>query len=178
MHFHSPRAYEFLRNTFNDHLPHAGTIRSWYANSDLNTEPNIINEQCLNILKRKVMEKSEKGEKLMCGITFDEMSIRKHVQWSHRKRQLVGYSRTESSHHENESTENRSKSDVANQALVFIVCAVNDSFQLPIAYYFINSMDGDNKKNLVEKVIEALMHMLHLMVSNQIRECVHCLVQI
>lgn len=146
MHYASPRAYEFLRETFGNHLPNQGTIKSWLVNSDLNTEPNVINEQCLNILRRKVSEKAEKGEKLMCGLIFDEMSIRKHIQWTNKDRKLVGYSRAKNG-----------DLKASNQALVFIVNAVNDSFQLPISYYIINSADGDYKKSLVEKIIEALM---------------------
>lgn len=68
MHYHSPRAYEFVRETFNKNLPHAATIRSWYANSDLNTVPNVINKQCLSILQRKSAEMAEKCEKLVCGV--------------------------------------------------------------------------------------------------------------
>lgn len=151
MNYHSPRAYEFLRESFDNHLPHTSTIRSWYANSDLNTLPSVINEQCLNILQRKVNEKSEKGEKLICGITFDEMNIRKHIQWSNKERKFTGYSSLEN------DSQAKQKSNIANQALVFIVTAVNDSFQLPIAYYFICSMDGHNKKALVEKIVHSLM---------------------
>lgn len=79
MHYHSPRAYQFFRETFSNHLPHVSTIRAWYSNSDLNTKPNVINEHCLNILKRKVAEKAQTGEKLACSLLFDEMSIRKHI---------------------------------------------------------------------------------------------------
>lgn len=51
----------------------------------------------------------------------------------------------------------KKESDVANQALVFVVSAANDSFQLPIAYYFINSMKASEKKNLLEIIIEELL---------------------
>lgn len=49
------------------------------------------------------------------------------------------------------------KSHVASQALVFLVNAINDSFQLPIAYYFINSMQANEKQELVLKIIEQLI---------------------
>lgn len=155
MHYHSPRAYEFLRETFSNHLPHAGTIRAWYANSDLNTEPNVISVNCLNMIRRKSSEKAEKGEKLICGVLFDEVHLRKHIGWSNRERKLVGYSIGHED--ENECDDAATKSDVASQALVFIVAAVNDSFEIPIAYYFISSMNGERKKTLVEKIIEELM---------------------
>ncbi|XP_055307587.1 uncharacterized protein LOC129571756, partial [Sitodiplosis mosellana] len=124
MHYHSPRAYEFLRETFGNHLPHSGTIRSWYVNSDLNTAPNVINEHCLNVLRKKVMDKAERGEKLICGILFDEVSIRKHIQWSNKDRKLVGYSSIENRNvTEDESEGETIAPDVANQALVFMVVA-------------------------------------------------------
>lgn len=151
MHYHSPRAYEYVRATFSNHLPHTGTIRSWYANSDLNTEPGVINEQCLNMLRRKVAEKASKGEKLICGVLFDEVHLRKHISWSAKNRRLVGF--VEKSGAECEEP----KSDIVSQSLVFIVNAVNDSFELPIAYYFINSMDGNRRKSLLEMIIERLM---------------------
>lgn len=153
MHYHSPRAYQFLRETFNNHLPHSGTIRSWYVNSDLNTAPNVINERCMNVLKKKVIEKAEKGEKLICGVVFDEVNIRKHIQWSNKERKLIGYS----SIRKNDTEDGKKNPDVANQALVFMVVAVNDSFQLPVSYYFISSLDADKKMSLVEKLIEQLM---------------------
>lgn len=93
LHYHNPRAYEFIRTTFDNHLPHATTIRSWYANSDMNTKPNGINEQCLNIIRKKVTEMAEKNKQLVVGVAFDEMSIRKHIQWSNKDHKLVGYSK-------------------------------------------------------------------------------------
>ncbi|XP_031639164.1 uncharacterized protein LOC116351224 [Contarinia nasturtii] len=52
MHYHSPRAYEFLRKTFNNNLPHTSTLRRWYAHSDLNTGPGITTKT-LEFLKKK-----------------------------------------------------------------------------------------------------------------------------
>lgn len=166
-HFHSPRTYNFIRETFNNHLPHPTTIRSWYANSDLHTEPNVINEQCLNIIRKKVTENALKGKQLVCGVLFDEVSIRKHVQWVNAKRKFLGYSQSAKSDHLEESqaqdnsnngnAKTKPKSDIANQALVFVVRGVNDTFELPVAYYFINSMDGESKKKLIEKIIEELI---------------------
>lgn len=158
MHYHSPRAYEFLCETFDNHLPHSGTIRHWYANSDLNTAPNVINGHCINILKKKVLDMAEKGEKLICGVMFDEVNIHKHVQWSNKERKLVGYaSMSNNNTAEFEVQDEPTKAEIANQALVFIVSAVNGSFQLPVAYYFISSLNGGTKKCLVEKIIEELM---------------------
>lgn len=161
MHYHSPRTYEFLRNSFDNRLPHSSTISAWYANSDLNTQANSINSQCLSILKKKSQELYAKTEeKLVVALLFDEIHIMKHVQWSNSNHKLVGYV------NENEIGIHSSQQlDVANQALVFIVNGVNYPIQLPIAYYFIKKMDGDGKKKLVGEIIGHLID-CDLIVSN------------
>lgn len=165
---YSPSAFNFLRTFFSNHLPNEGTIRSWFANSDLNGEPNSINQQSLNMLRIKATEKAENGEKLICSVVFDEMSIRKHFQWSEKGNQLGGFSLTKSNDNEEESLEESQGPDmkkIANQALVFIVCGVNDSFQIPISYYFINSLDAVAKKDIVERILTAIIE-CNIIVSN------------
>lgn len=152
LHYRSPGGYELVREFFNNHLPHQGTIRSWYANSDLNTHPNEINKQCLNILRRKVLEKEIDGEKLIVSLLFDEIYIRKLIQYNHHTRTLQGYS---SLH--NDKDEETDARNVANQALVFMVNGVNDDFHLPIAYYLISSMDAQKKKEIIESIIEQII---------------------
>lgn len=158
MNYKSPKAYAFLRETFNDHLPHPVTICSWYANSDLHTEPNTINEKCLDILKNKVDEKAKIGEKLICSIMFDEMSIRKHIQWSNSEHKFIGYYTGTKNDNVEPAQENQTKkSDVTNQALVFIVRGVNSDFQLPIAYHLITSLEANEKKKMVEELLEKVI---------------------
>lgn len=152
MNYKSPRAYEFLRETFNNNLPHPVTIRSWYANSDLHTEPNTINDKCLDVLKAMVDEKAENGEKLICSVMFDEMSIRKHIQWSNSEHKFIGYYTTESPTEKDDK-----KSDVTNQALVFIVRGVNSDFQLPMAFYLITALEASKKKDIVENLLEKVI---------------------
>lgn len=114
-----------------------------------------------------------KGKKLICSVVFDEMNIRKHIQWSNAKKKFIGYSTirndetVDDSVNENEAADDsrEKKLNAANQALVFLVRAVNDNFELPIAYYFINSMDGKTKKSLLERLIEELMD-CNVIVSN------------
>lgn len=60
-------------------LPHPGAVRSLYANSDMSSKPGI-NMHSMEILKKKAAEKRGHGEKLLCTVIFDEISIRKNVQ--------------------------------------------------------------------------------------------------
>ena len=50
LHFTSPRAYEYIRDKFGRHLPHAQTLRQWYRNSNLDASSGI-NHQALNALE-------------------------------------------------------------------------------------------------------------------------------
>lgn len=60
----SPSAYRFVRKEFSDHIPAQVTIRAWLSSSDINPKVGIL-RQSLEILKRKVIEKRENGERLI-----------------------------------------------------------------------------------------------------------------
>lgn len=91
LHYYSPRAYEFLRETFNNHLPHPKTIKSWYANSDLRGDPGIQ----LDVMKKlKQFAKGfeeEHGSQVLCSLVFDEMYIRRQVFWSLQQLEYIGH---------------------------------------------------------------------------------------
>lgn len=54
LHYYSPRAYQFVRETFKNNLPHPKTIQNWYSMSDLSGEPGI-QKQHLERLKKIVV---------------------------------------------------------------------------------------------------------------------------
>lgn len=72
LHYYSPRAYEYVRETFSKHLPHAGTIRSWYANCNLDARPGIT-KQCLDVIEERADEKKKNGSQLVVSLSFDEV---------------------------------------------------------------------------------------------------------
>lgn len=146
MHFHSPAGYSFLREFFNKTIPDSATIRNWYANSDITGE-NGLSEYCLNILKKKVAEKAAQGQKLVVALLFDEMSIKKHIRFTDRG--LIGY--------ENYIDINPAEAKPASNAIVYMVSAINDNFQLPIAHYFITTLDADQKVMGLRKVATAII---------------------
>lgn len=73
LHFYSPRAYEYVREKFHKNIPHSGTIRSWYANCNLDARPGIT-KQCLEMIRERSDEKSRSGEQLVVSISFDEVT--------------------------------------------------------------------------------------------------------
>lgn len=147
LHYHQPRSYEYVRQVFNENLPHSSTIRKWYANSDLHCEPGI-SVVSLEYLRAKAAEMKKSNLKLVATLCFDEMSIRKQITWSADKEHMLGYVTYGCDDPENPS--------VANQAIVFVVSGLNDKFRIPIAYHFVNSLDGLKKAALFRSVLDAL----------------------
>lgn len=145
LHYHSPRAYEYLRNTFDNHLPHEATMRKWYLNSDINCKPGITSKS-LEYLTKKVKEK--KGL-LVCSVCFDEMAIRKQIMWSHSLKKMLGYV--------SYGSDDVDDPLIAKEAIVFMVSGVNEKFRIPAAYHFVNSLDANKKSELVKAVLRELI---------------------
>lgn len=152
VHYASVRAYEAIREYFGNTLPHPGTLRAWYSNSDLNCEPGI-SVSCLNILKRKAEMKKAAGSELVVSLIFDEMHIRKMFQWCNSSRTMLGYSTFGSN--TNEKGENTDPA--ANQVIVLMAIGVNEHIKLPFAYHFIKSLKAEERQHLIGQAIDALI---------------------
>lgn len=139
--YYSPRAYNFVRSKFLNNLPHKSTIRSWYQNSNVDSGPGI-SKYVLSLLKKKSGELATTQRKLVCSLSFDEINIRKHIQWHDNSDKMLGSI--------NDSA------DVCNAVLVFMVYGINSDFKAPVAYYYITSLTTELKKNMVTDVIEAV----------------------
>lgn len=83
--FLSPRCYEYLRTKFDDNLPHSSTIRKWFSVSNVTGEGGF-NQSALETLKSLSEDLKKDKKSLLVSISFDEMSIRRHVQWQHAKK--------------------------------------------------------------------------------------------
>lgn len=142
----SPAAYRLLRNEFDGRIPAVVTLRSWHANADINSSPGILH-QSLEILKRKVAEKAINKDLLTGALLFDEMAIRKLLQWSNN--QMIGF--------ENIPGKDCKTAQIAKDAVVFMFSSIDDSWQIPVAYYFIASLSGDEKCELLREVIRHIL---------------------
>lgn len=149
LYYHSPRAYEVVRKEFNNHLPHSKTIKAWYANSDANGEAGL-HQECLDKLKNISQDYERKhNRKLMCSLVYDEINIRKQVYWCWHKQDFAGFVNYGQDPESNKNT-------IAKQAIVFILNGVNTSFEFPIAYYFIDSLDKFHRRDLLDQLIRAV----------------------
>ncbi|KAM7286096.1 THAP domain-containing 9 [Ixodes scapularis] len=151
--FYSTKAYEYVRNTFQLALPHSSSIRSWYSSID--AEPGFTAE-AFESLQLTVRENEKKGNKVICALLMDEMSIRKHVQWDGKKMRgfvdvgIAGDNNENCDGGAEESSDTRK--DVrpqATEALVLMVVALNDHWKVPCGYFLVHGMSGAEKANLV-----------------------------
>lgn len=152
VHFSSVRAYEAIREFFGNNLPHPGTIRAWYSNSDLNCKPGI-SESCLRILKKRADQKKANGSELVVSLIFDEMHIRKMFQWCNSSRTMLGHTTFGT----NENEDGETIYPAANQVIVFMAIGVNENIKLPFAYHFIKGLTAEDRKCLLGQVIDALI---------------------
>lgn len=144
----SPAAYRFVREKFNKTLPCSSTFCKWYAASNLQCPPGILAES-IQALKGIVNQSNENGLKVFASLSFDEIYIRKHVQWLHEKKKWSGYATL------GECLQN-DKLPIANNILVFMLTVLGINVSIPVAYYPITSLNSSEKKDVLMKVIKEL----------------------
>lgn len=157
--YHSPVAYEVIRNAFNKNLPSHRTIRAWFSQSDISGEPGLSKEN-LNRLKRFVEEMN--GEALLCTLIFDEMYIREQILWDEHLMNYVGFI-SYGSYGEEKEKKIRAKGKnikkekdnipFAKKALNFMLVGINRNFQFPLAYHLVRDLDADELKALISEFI-------------------------
>lgn len=148
MEFYSPRAYEYIREIFSNNLPHRSTNRKWYANSCASGVPGFC-KQSFSELTRLANDAKANGTEFICSLSFDEVAIRKHLQWSHSQKKFLG-------HITYGFRPDAVEMAIANNALVFMLNGVNSKMTLPMAYYFIGALTAEEKSKLLQEVISAI----------------------
>lgn len=149
LHSLSPRAYGYVRKKFNNNLPHPSTIRAWYSNSSANGEPGLSKES-IDTLKNLVDEHRLNNTDIYSTISFDEMSIRRNVQWCDNQKKFKGNITYGS------IPDNADYLPVANNVIVFMANGINVSFNLPVAFHFINCLQSHEKAALILMVLRAV----------------------
>lgn len=152
VHHQSVRTYESIRAYFKNNLPHTRTIRGWYSNSDMNCQPGI-DSTCLRILKKIADRKRAAGKELLVSVVFDEIHIRKLFQWCISSRTMYGYPTYGSEFCQKLEDEELA----ATQAIVYMVCGINERVQIPICYHFIKTLKAEQRRDLITQIIDSLI---------------------
>jgi len=80
--FYSLKAYNYVRSTFQLALPHPTTIRQWYRG--VNGLPGFT-EEAFPALSARVEQGKLEHRQIVCSLMFDEMSIRKQIEFNGKK---------------------------------------------------------------------------------------------
>lgn len=67
LHFYSPRAYGYVRQSYDNKLPSESTIRKWYQTTD--GSPGVT-EESLTALKIKIEEAKSVGKKISLQFSY------------------------------------------------------------------------------------------------------------
>lgn len=122
------------------------TVRKWFTYID--SRPGI-SKPGLQILEDKLLLAQKKGKSLLYNVTVDDMTIRKHLHWNGKK--YVGFiNDTNDSDSKNKSTA------MTTQVMVIIVVCLNEHWKIPVNYYFIDGLNGDERAQRVSQCLTNL----------------------
>lgn len=142
LHFYSPAAYEYVRKTFINVLPHQSTIRKWL--SSVNNEPGISIVALEHV--SELCQKAEAADKkLYFSLTCDEMAIKKYVEFDGK--QWHGF--VDVGNNSNDCEDNTEATNV----FVFMLVGINMYFKIVIAYYFIHTLTGKEKSHILSDIL-------------------------
>lgn len=144
LHFYSPKGYKYVRSIFNNALPSVSTIRKWY--SVIDGKPGFSSE-AFTVLKCKANEANIKGQEILGCLIFDEMAIRKQIEYEQHTDEPIGCVNFGTNDIGTDTTK------YAKEVLVFLVAGVSEKFKIPVAYFLISGLKSAEKAALLQEVI-------------------------
>lgn len=111
--FKGPTSYKHLRRT-GFSMPHTSTIKSWFSSISFPTGPSTSILQAVTD-KARLMSPIDKK----CVLMFDEMYIRKELEYSIKDDLVFGY----------EDFKDKRKMELANKVMVFMVVGLNSHWK-------------------------------------------------
>jgi hypothetical protein len=138
LHYYSPRAYNFVRESFNTCLPHPKTLSRWYKT--VNGNPGFTEESFHAI--RQMVEKS--NYELFGALLVDEVAIRKHLDYDGHN--MTGYVDLGTGLEGDDRP-------LAKEALVFMVVSINSSWKIPVGYFLVDGVNSEQRCNLLKQCL-------------------------
>lgn len=158
--FYSPQAYKYVREKWGKLLPHPGSLRKWICS--VNLQPGF-NKEVFDFLKKR--HELNGNEKLLCNLVVDEMSSRQKLDIKKGKKYgCVNLSIPDEKGETMDSDDEEKISDtddeergelppLAKNAFVFLLVALNSSWKVPIAYFFVDTLNGTEKACLLKQAL-------------------------
>lgn len=142
LHLHGPKAYHYLRDDLKIHLPHPSSLKRWLISLD--AKPGL-NKMMLDMLgKRRQEDEAKYG---VVTLMLDAMAIKKHVQYDPQSQTMSGFV---------DMGDRINQSDIASEALVFLVVGLQGYWKAPIGYYLTKSLTPETQSVLVVHALEEL----------------------
>ncbi|EZA48371.1 THAP domain-containing protein [Ooceraea biroi] len=132
---------------------HAFRIQKLYVNG--------INREALAFIKQRV---KNANHKLLGALMLDEMAIRQHIEYDGK--QFVGY-------YDVGNNITNEECSIAKEALVFLVVGINELWKIPVAYFLINGINGEQKANLIIQCL-SLLHDCGIHIKTVTRDGAAC----
>ena len=143
--FYSTKAYNYVRHTFGLCLPHEKTVQDWY--SSIGAEPGFTSD-AFETLKQKVSEENDKNREVFVNLVFDEVSIKKKIEWDGKK--FVGCIDLGTGIEPDDSV------PPATEALVLMAVALDSSWKLTIGYFLIAHLNASTKSTILKDALQRL----------------------
>lgn len=120
-------------------LPHPRTLSKWYSVVDGKPGYSV---EAVRAIQIKVDLEKQHGKKLVGALIMDEMYILQHVHWTGSR--SVGYINY------GIAMQCSDQLPRATKALVFMIVGINTKWKIPIAYFLIESSNGEEKASFVK----------------------------
>ena len=117
---------------------------SWMGN--ISSQPGI-STQVLDMLRDK--QQQDPYNYSYCSLMIDGMSIRKHIDWDPKRKEMVGFVDLGTGSLENDVAE-------AREAIVILAVGLKGYWKVPIGYFLINAISAEVQSQLVLSAISAL----------------------
>jgi len=143
--FYSSRAYNFVRETFENCLPHENVVRRWYSQVEADTGFSV---DALKTLDEKVKEEKKNEKQVTVSLVFDEVSIRKKIEWDGKK--FVGCVDLGTGAEADDLT------PPATEALVLMVVSLDNSWKISIGYFLIAHLNSNEKVSILINAFQKL----------------------
>lgn len=128
-------------------MPALRTIQRWHQNSKANFPPGFCKQTLLTLKKLANVERAQNKE-LYISMCFDEMAIRRHIQWIHNQKRFSGFI----TYGERDDDE----IPVANNAIFFLVTIVKTGHSLILGYFLIKTLNTSEKAELIKMAINEI----------------------
>lgn len=136
--FYSAKTYKYVRKSFSKVLPHPRTISRWYQ--VINGRPGFTQE-AFSAIKAKAQNST-----VVCNLVIGEMAIHSGIHWNGKK----WYGFVDMGTDFNYDNDNIPQ---ANNALVFLAVSLNGYWKVPLGYFLIAGLNGEDRSNLLTKCL-------------------------